>query len=401
MDSKPTLPATTELEGGSLPVAEPQPPHVPAPDATLGGRFRAFRERNHLAFEVAFFFAGFLFDVVLLHRIDSVPLLIHQGSYLVLTALLVFWDHRIHVDGREPGGIPGRIASYRLWVMHFFLGTLLNAFVVFYFRSASGFFGILFVVALAAVILVNELPRFRGRGPVVRVALLAFCTTSYFAYLIPVLWGELRSWQYVLATALGAGATVGLWRVFQRFTHDPTWTARRAVFPGVAVQGLLLALYFAEVIPPVPLSVKHLGIYNSVTVEKREQRRAYRMTYEPSPWWRPWDTAAAPLRLEKGERAWAFVRIFAPARFRDTVTFAWDFDDPARGWTALGTGFVTGLSGGNEQGYRLFAYTTPARSGAYRVRVLTADGREIARERFEVLVSSAPVSRILVETVDE
>ncbi|HMY98491.1 MAG TPA: hypothetical protein PLU79_02460 [Burkholderiaceae bacterium] len=58
---------------------------APGPSPTgAWERFRHFREKNHLAFEVAFFFAGFLFDYLLLHRIDSRPLLIHQGSYLVL-----------------------------------------------------------------------------------------------------------------------------------------------------------------------------------------------------------------------------------------------------------------------------------------------------------------------------
>lgn len=123
---------------------------VPAsPPAGITARFKAFKERNHIAFEVSFFFAGFLFDVVLLHRIDSTPLLIHQGLYLVLSAALIFWDHRISVAGKEPEGFVGKLASYRLWVMHFFLGTLLNAFMVFYFRASSGILAFLFLVALS------------------------------------------------------------------------------------------------------------------------------------------------------------------------------------------------------------------------------------------------------------
>jgi hypothetical protein len=372
---------------------------APAP-AGPGQRFRAFRDRHHLAFEVAFFFAGFLFDVVLLHRIDSTPLLIHQGTYLVLTGLLVFWDHRLTVAGREPEGWVGRVASYRLWVMHFFLGTLLNAFIVFYFRSSSGLFGALFIVALAAVIVVNELPRFRSKGPVVRVALLSFSVTSYLAYLLPVLWGELRAWQYVVAVLLGSLATVGLWRFFARFTHDPNWTIRRAVAPGLIVQVTLLALYFAEAIPPVPLSVKHLGIYNAIEVEKGELKRTYRLRFQAAPWWRFWARTQSTLRAGPGDRAWAFVRVFAPTRFQDRVSFAWDYLDPKAGWTAWGKPFSTSLTGGNEEGFRTFAYTTPARSGSYRVRVLTADDREIGRETFEVEVSKVPLSLQLSEEVD-
>ncbi len=384
----------------AAPSSEPAAPAAPSAPATLGQRFKAFKEQHHLAFEVAFFFAGFLFDVVLLHRIDSTPLLVHQGTYLLLTSLLVAWDHHLSVVGKEPEGFLGKVASYRLWVMHFFLGTLLNAFAVFYFRASSGLYGALFMVTLAAIIIANELPRFRSQGPVVRVALLSFAVTSYLAYLLPVLYGELRVWHYLVAVALGVGATVGLWQVFTRLTTDPTWTFRRAVAPGLSVQVALLLLYFLEVVPPVPLSLKHIGLYHSVEVAKSEHGRHYRLKFEAPPAWQFWKRTRSLLQVGPGDKAWAFVSIFAPTRFHDRVTFAWDFDDPQRGWVPWGKPFSTSLTGGNEEGFRTFAYTTPLHSGAYRVRVLTADDREIGRESFEVELAAEPVSPVLAEDVD-
>jgi hypothetical protein len=357
---------------------------VPAADApmSLVGRFRAFKERYHLAFEVAFFFAGFLFDVVLLHRIDSTPLLVHQGTYLVLTAGLVFWDHRIHVSKKEPAGFWGKVASFRLWVMHFFLGTLLNAFMVFYFRASSGILSFFFLVALAVVIVLNELPRFRRRGPIVRVMLLSFAVTSFLAYLVPVLWGSLRVWQYPLAVLIGSAATYGLWRLFTRFNHDDAWTFRRAVAPGLAMQAVLLLAYLANVIPPVPLSLKHIGVYASVTSERTEKGMQYILQYEKAPFWKFWRRHDTTFVAPSGAKAWVFVKIFAPTKFQDTVRFAWEYEDPKNGWTARGAPYATGLTGGKEEGYRTFAYTTVSTPGRYRVRVLTVDGREIGRETF-------------------
>lgn len=369
------------------------------PPATPFERFKAFKEQHHLAFEVAFFFAGFLFDVLLLHRIDSTPLLIHQGLYLVASAALIFVDHRLHVAGKEPEGLLGKVASVRLWVMHFFLGTLLNAFLIFYFRAAAGLFAMLFIVLLAGVIVVNELPRFRQRGPVVRVAMLSFATTSYLAYLLPVIWGELRSWQYVASVLVGSVVTVGLWRLFTRFTHDPAWTFQRAVAPGLAIQALLLILYVAQVIPPVPLSLKHIGAYNDVEVLKDGARRHYKLTYAKASLLRPWADQAGDLELVPNGKLWVFVKIFAPARFSDAVQFAWEYDDPAKGWTPLGHPFSTTLSGGNEEGYRTFAYTHAAKVGTYRVRVLTVDGREIGRKTVEV-VHRTELPTDLVSTID-
>lgn len=365
----------------------------------LTGRFKVFREKYHLAFEVSFFFAGFLFDVVLLHRIDSRPLLIHQGTYLGLSALLIFVDHRLHARGAEPKGLWGKVAAYRLWAMHFFLGTLLNAFMVFYFRASSGLFAALFIVILAAVIVANELPRFRKQGPVVRVGLLSFCVTSYLAYLIPVFWGELRPWQFYVSVAFGALFTWGLWKLFTRFTHDPGWTFRRAVAPGLAVQGCLFFLYLLDAVPPVPLSLKTIAVYNQVEVE-RGTARHYHLHYVAPPAWRFWESVPSELQLAEGEKAWCFVRIFAPAKFQDRVSFAWEFHDPQKGWVDWGKPFSTALGGGNEEGYRTFAHTSPRDAGKYRVRVLTADGREIGQKTFQVVAIDDPTARVLVEEVD-
>lgn len=355
---------------------------------TAGERFKAFRERHHLAFEVAFFFAGFLFDVVLLHRIDSVPLLIHQGFYLVASAFLIFFDHRISVTGQEPSGWLGKLASYRLWAMHFFLGTLLNAFLIFYFRAAAGLYAMCFIVLLAAVIIINELPKFRARGPVVRVALLSFATTSYLAYLLPVLWGELRAWQYVLAVLCGAGITVAVWKLFVRYTRDPNWTFARAAAPGLTIQAVLLVLYLIQVVPPVPLSLRQIIPAHRIEVLKEGAKREYVIHHEATPFWMLWSNVSDTLLLGEGEKLWVFVRIFAPARFNDTVQFAWEFHDSRRGWVEWGKPYSTRLGGGSEEGYRTFANTTPQASGEYRVRVLTADGREIGRQSMNVVMGT-------------
>ena len=382
----------------------------PTPGETTGtpdttgpwGRFRGLRKKHHLAFEVAFFFAGFLFDAILLHRIDSIPLLIHQGTYIVLLTGLLAIDHRLHVNGKEPKGFLGKVLSFRHWVIHFFLGTLLNAFMIFYFKASSGIFSFLFIVALAVVLVINELPRFRALGPVLRVGLLSFSISSYLAYLLPVVFGSLHSWQYFLAVGVASLMTVGLWKAFQRFTKDPTWTFRRAAAPGLAVQALLVVLYLLHVVPPVPLSLKYIGVFHEVAkVTEGAHAGEYKLSFVDAPSALPhfhlFDFAGDDFFARPDDKAWAFILLFAPSGFSDQVGFAWEYDDPKKGWMDVGTPYYTKLGGGREHGFRTFGNRTVARAGKYRVRVLTSDGREIGRKTFQVVADASTEPRTYEE----
>jgi hypothetical protein len=347
---------------------------------------------------VAFFFAGFAFDVVLLHRIDSVPLLIHQGSYLVLTSLLIAVDHRILVAGKEPTGFKGRVLGYRTWVIHFFLGTLLNAFLVFYFRAASGIWAFAFLVALVAVLIVNELPHFRKRGPVVRVALLSFAITSYLAYLLPIALGHLHWLLFVAAVAGGSFITFVLWKLYDWITKDPDWTFTRAVAPGLLVQVLLVALYFLHAVPPVPLSLKYIGIFSDVQRNPDTKAVEYECKYVPPASWKFWRKDASEFfyrEAAEGEakpRVFAFISVFAPRSFNDTLSFNWEYNDPKRGWTSRGRSVQALGRGqaGREEGFRTYAYTSLAGSGEYRVIIRSSDEREIGRKVFEAVKDERP-----------
>jgi hypothetical protein len=359
---------------------------------------KSFKERHHIAFEVVFFFAGFSFDVVLLHRIDSVPLLIHQASYLVLTSLLIAVDHRIFVSGKEPKGTLGKLLSYRTWVIHFFLGTLLNAFLVFYFRAASGIWAFAFLVALATVLVINELPQFRKRGPVVRVALLSFSITSYLAYMLPISIGHLHWLLFVAAVVGGSLATAFLWRLYAQITKDENWTFSRAVLPGLMVQVTLLVLYLAHAVPPVPLSLKYIGIFSDVQKSPNAKELEYECKYVPPATWKFWRSDATEFFYRdsaEGEpkpRAYAFIAVFAPRHFDDTLSFNWEYEDPKKGWVSRGssTHALGKGQGGREEGFRTYAYTTLAGPGEYRVIIRSSDGREIGRKTFEAVRDERP-----------
>jgi hypothetical protein len=251
------------------------------------------------------------------------------------------------------------------------------------------------------VLVINELPRFRALGPVLRVALLSFTISGYLAYLLPVVFGALRSWMYFLSVVVACAVTYGLWKAFRRFTHDPGWTFRRAVLPGLTIQGVLLVLYLLHAVPPVPLSLKYIGIFHEVSKAAPESEHAgdYRLAYVQAPSRLPHVFAydGDEFFARPDDKAWAFIQLFAPTGFNDSVGFAWEYDDPKKGWVPVGTTYFTRLGGGREHGFRTFGFRTVSKAGTYRVMVMTVDNREIGRKTFEVVADASTEPRTFEE----
>src|SRR5215467_12183871 len=330
---------------------------------------------------LAFFAAGFVFDAFLIRRIDETRTLIQQGVYLaingVLLARIIAWRQQAPQQGNWREHLP-RVAD---WLLHFTLGTLLNAYALFYVKSASGLAAILFFLIISALLLINELPVMRRLGPVVLYALYSFCLTSYFAYLYPVLFGRIRPWMFVLAVATSVVPLLVIALAHHRWTRDRWQVARQALVPSLGVQALLILLYVLRLIPPVPLSLMEIGIYHRV---ERTDAGLYRVTYRTPPWYRFWRHDDREFLAAKGDRVYCFFRVFAPNGFRDDVRVEWFYREPSRDWMSAG-GTAMSVTGGRDNGFAGYAYKQNWRPGDWRVVVQSVDGREIGRRGFALV----------------
>lgn len=328
---------------------------------------------------LAFFTAGFVFDAFMVRRIDETPILLQQGAYLFISGLLLASmvsrsESRVLKKWSEP-------------VLHFMLGTLMNAYALFYVKSGSGMSALLFFVVISMLLLVNELPSVRRLGPVVLYGLYSFCLTSYFAYLYPVLIGRIRWWMFVLAVATSAVPLTLVGWFHHARTGDRRQVVRHALLPALGVQALLLVLYAARLIPPVPLSLMEIGIYHDVA---RQADGSYRVSYETA-WYRFWAHDETDFRARVGDRVYTFFRVFAPRRFHDEIHVAWLFRQPGRGWIAAGNVPIA-VTGGRENGYAGVSYKQNAPPGDWRVVVSSIDGREIGRRTFTITADADPAT---------
>jgi hypothetical protein len=353
-------------------------------------RLQAFRHEHRKAEVVAFFAAGFLFDVVAVSRVDDAYMLLQQGLYLAVLAVLLILHERHRGAGDAPRP-PARAWRFVEDAMHFFLGTLLNQFLLLYLKSSSGLASFLFMAILCALLVANELPGFRERGPVVRVALFSLCATSYFAILLPVLLGFISRWLFVSAVILSCAALGGLLRQLCVRAEDAPAMRVQLGGPAFGVQALLVAAYFAGTIPPVPLSLQYIGIYHEVVPPGMQEAggagdpsapRTYQLKHE-RPWWKPWQHGDQDFAARPGDVVYCFARVFAPRGFHDAVFAHWWVRGVRGGWLDQGRAQLN-ISGGRDEGFRAFATKKNYQPGRWRVAIETADGRTIGAIQFRL-----------------
>jgi len=156
------------------------------------------------------------------------------------------------------------------------------------------------------------------------------------------------------------------------------------LYPGIAVALVVSGLYFLKILPPIPISIQHIGIYHKI-----EKLPADAITGESQfvlkydrPFWKFWQSGAQDFVAYSDDRIYCFARIFSPSNFNDEIYFHWQ-KKSSKGWETSDR-VANAIKGGRDQGFRGYAFKANFDSGLWRVKIETRDGREIGRIDFEV-----------------
>jgi hypothetical protein len=258
------------------------------------------------------------------------------------------------------------------------LGTLLNIYTLFYFKSASLGASLLFLLFLVSILAVNELKPFKNSGTLLRMSLFSLCLLSYFTYLVPTLAGHIGVVPF-LGSVAGAAACVAAlagW-LYSRMPERKAAVRNNVVLPFAAIAALFSVLYFARVIPPVPLSLSEIGIYHGV---RREGDRFALSTTRPR--WKFWQRGDQTFLARPGDAVYCWAVVFSPTHFTERLAVRWQFLEPS-GW-GKPDDIPLEIAGGRDGGWRGFTVKANYRPGRWRVEIVTSDGRELGRIKLTV-----------------
>lgn len=318
---------------------------------------------------------GFLVDIVTFRTLNLLYAQIILATHLAIVACSII-VLALPLKEKESNFFK-QVHTWLPVLQQYSTGNLLSAFLVLYSASGSLVSSWPFFALLALAIFGNETLRLKRFQLPFQTSLLFLNILLFSALAFPVASGSISIVTFLLSLVAGAVA-FQLFRWALKFAARDTFLKhKRAISRGAqAVLVGLAVLYFFNLIPPIPLSLKTAEFYHSV----ERSGNGYVVSDQARSWGEVFFALSGKtLRLAPAEDAYFFSAVFAPARLDTTVVHRWEyFDSDRASWVSKNVVSFP-ITGGRAEGYRGFSFTEDPLPGRWRVSVETSRGQVVGR----------------------
>lgn len=316
---------------------------------------------------------GVVVDFVTFRTIQVQYAFLLLGAHWVVAGLTIsFWIHSLQRVSERVSVMHRAMHVLSPLLIQFTFGALLSASFIFYWFSGSLSVSWPFMLVIAGLMVANETFREYYLRPFVQLGVYYFITFSLLTLVLPYLLNSISAWVYVAGGVMSLLIGLGYLSVLSdRFLLVYEMRGRlRAAVLGVFI--LMNVLYFTNVIPPIPLSLRDAGMYHSVArvgavYQVEEERVGLLGRVLPG----------QVMQVQEGGSLAAFVSVFAPAELDTTIVHEWQYFDASKKGFVTKSELAYGLVGGRTEGYRGYSQTSVHEGGLWRVRVQTARGQTI------------------------
>ncbi|MES2224257.1 MAG: DUF2914 domain-containing protein [Patescibacteria group bacterium] len=324
---------------------------------------------------------GFILDNIFLGRVDSLNDMLVITTYVAISGLCIVL---IHINESKKHNLyNARMHFWLAFCLQFCLGGIFSAYVVFYVRSATLESSWPFLVLLAAYFLGNEYFKKYYLSLSFSLGVYFFALLSYFILVVPTVLKSISSSVFVLSTVIAVfvfGFFVWIISLYKKEHIKINRNRRIAYYLTMLV--LINAFYFLNVIPPLPLILKDVGVYHNL---KRQTDGNYMMQSENSNSLFDFFNSKEVFHRMAGEPVYVFSSVYSPVDLNLNVIHNWQKYDSEKGEWVTESNVTVPIKGGRQGGYRLYSFKQYIEDGTWRVNILTEDKRLIGRTNFEVI----------------
>ncbi|MDD5721363.1 MAG: DUF2914 domain-containing protein [Candidatus Pacebacteria bacterium] len=353
---------------------------------------------------------GFVFDALTLHRVDTLWENLWVLGHLLIVGIFITL---IHLQENERGAEknPQKAHFWYVNILQFFFGGILSTYLVFYFRSADIFVTWPFIVLLALAFIANESLKRHYIRLSFQISLFFLSIYSFAIFIVPVILHRIGAWVFLLSGFLSLlfitvfllilfyfinlksrnitfrrgfeadePRTSGFFKL-QKIRTEEKFMFRDLLFLILGISILINFLYFTNLIPPIPLSLKDAGVYHSI---QKNSEGNYDVTFEDYGW-RGYFNLYQNFNQVSGEPIYAFSAIFSPKNLNLTIVHEWQYYDEIQKKWVTGSTINLPVVGGRDGGFRTYSMRYNLAEGKWRVNVKTKQGQTIGVLRFNII----------------
>lgn len=337
------------------------------------------------------FIFGFVLDSLTLNRVDQLFDNVVLFAYVILAMLSIILLYA-SIAERFVERLNVFLKTWAPILMQYAFGGLLSGMLIFYGRSGSLFDSWPFILMIIGVIYGNETIKNRQSRLVYNLVIFFIGLFAYTILVIPVFLGKMGALVFIGSGLLALFVMYTFFNGIERIVPNFIQLQKRNV---VFIIGLIYVmmnfLYFTNIIPPIPLSLKEMGVYHNVVSDKTTG--TYTLTYEKPAWWKWYLNTDDTFHYVNSESVFCYSSVFAPSRLAIEVFHRWEYyDEVTKTWKTYAY-IPYAIQGGRNEGYRGYSEITGYHEGVWRCTVETARGQVIGKEKFTI-VSGMPIELV-------
>lgn len=325
--------------------------------------------------------AGFVFDAFTLKRVDTLWENIWVLGHLLIVGIFIVLIH-IQEKGTDDEKNPSKAHFWYVNILQFFFGGILSTYLVFYFRSADIFTTWPFILLLAIAFIANESLKRHYIRFSFQVSLFFLSIYSFMIFLVPVILHKIGDFVFLLSGFISLILIAFFVKIIFHFVKDKNALSGKMISLLILSIFILVNLmYFTNLIPPIPLSLKDAGVYHSI---QRNTEGNYDVTYEDYGW-KGYFNMYPDFRKIAGEPAYAFSAIFSPKDLNLNIIHEWQHYDEIQNKWIIESEINLSVTGGRDGGFRTYSMRTNLALGRWRVNIKTEQGKTIGHLRFNIM----------------
>lgn len=340
---------------------------------------RWYKKYEH-RLSVLAFLTGFTIDNFTLTRIDLLFDNLILATYLVFAALGIFLLQFL-LRKKIERKIIKNIALVLPFFIQFAFGGLFSGYFVFYSRSASFVTSWLFIILIIMLMIGNEFFKRQYARLEFQISIFFITLFSFSIFYIPILVHKIGAWIFVLSGLTSLIIIAVFIKLLALVIPQKIKRSQSQLRTSILTIFVIFnILYFTNIIPPIPLSLKEGSVHHYV--ERIGEN--YRARSETIKWYEIHKRISPRIHLREDDPVYVFTSVFAPTDLTTKVFHSWQYFDETLGEWVETDRLAYSIFGGRDGGYRGYSQKTNVIPGKWRVDIVTERNQIIGRERFDI-----------------